>query len=229
MLVQHPPRSTDSFSLYVKSSVILGRVKTFNVRFKTKYNVCQESAVLSGEASAREDGSVFQDPRATSEFQIIDSDIREFVLNVPREFNDPVTAGPNKTVDPILYTALLLPHVYVAEVPYPWAIVDRFSRSMILLHDPHADLASPTCPSSQRMLMATRAILELVYKITATTYDLIYLDHTCAFCWFVAGTALIRFLRFKMEAGDEVEVSRITQEIAAVRYAEGLIHVASEL
>lgn len=89
---------------------------------------------------------------------------------------------------------------------------------MILLHDPHADIGSPDCLSSQRVLSATRAILELIYKLCGTAYDLIYLDHACSFCWFVAGAALIRFLKASMAASDAAEVERITQELGVVRY-----------
>lgn len=88
---------------------------------------------------------------------------------------------------------------------------------MILLHDPHADIGSPNCLSSSRILAATRSILELIYKLCGTTYDLIYLDHSCSFCWFVAGASLIRFLKAKMRIGDEAEVNRITQELGVVR------------
>ncbi|KAG8941095.1 hypothetical protein FRC04_004715 [Tulasnella sp. 424] len=63
------------------------------------------------------------------------------------------------------------------------------------------------------MLAATRAILELIYKVCGTTYDLLYMDHGCSFCWFVAGASVIRFLKVKMDAGDEDEVARLEQEL----------------
>lgn len=90
-------------------------------------------------------------------------------------------------------------------------------RSMILLHDPHADISSPNCLSASRLLTAARAILDLIYKISATTFDLVYLDHACSFCWFIAGATLIRFLRARLDAGDEAEVGRISQELEVVR------------
>ncbi len=89
---------------------------------------------------------------------------------------------------------------------------------MILLHDPHVDMSSFNCPSAPRMLSAIRSILDLIYKLCATTYDLIFLDHSCSFCWFVAGAALIRFLKVRMDAGDGEEVARMSQELGVVRY-----------
>lgn len=88
---------------------------------------------------------------------------------------------------------------------------------MILLHDPHADIGALL---SERILSATRSILELVYKLCGTAYDLIYLDHACSFCWFVAGATLIRLLKVRMRAEDTVEAERITQEIGTVRCIE---------
>lgn len=88
---------------------------------------------------------------------------------------------------------------------------------MILLHDPHAEIGSPNCPSSERVLAAARAILELMYKLCATTYDLLYLDHASTFFWFLAGVVLIQFLKAKKDAGLEDEVAAVNQELGIVR------------
>lgn len=47
---------------------------------------------------------------------------------------------------------------------------------MIQLHDPHAQFHSPNDHSAMQMLSATREILDLIYKVCGTTYDLIYMD-----------------------------------------------------
>ncbi|KIO22777.1 hypothetical protein M407DRAFT_245046 [Tulasnella calospora MUT 4182] len=116
---------------------------------------------------------------------------------MPRAYRDPV----GSTVDPVLYMAHLLPHV-----------------AMIQLHDPHAQLHSPNDYSAMQMLDATRAILDLIYKLCGTTYDLIYMDHGCSFCWFVAGAAVIRFLKVKMDAKDKEEVARLEQELGVIKF-----------
>ncbi|KAG9008534.1 hypothetical protein FRB90_008808, partial [Tulasnella sp. 427] len=241
MLITHPPLTTDSFTLYLKASVLLGKVKTFNVRFKmrytdgagptatgmgsaTKYTASQQydsyqagaanpyhhqrasppqAQYLYGAPPTSTAGSKF-DPRETTEFQVLDNLVRGFIESVPREYKDAVPVDLGVKLDPVLYTTHLLPHV-----------------AMILLHDPHATIGSPNCPSSQRILTATRAILELIYKLCGTTYDLIYLDHSCSFCWFIAGASLIRFLKAKMTARDDAEVARITQELGVVRFMLG--------
>ncbi|KAG8910589.1 hypothetical protein FRC00_007939 [Tulasnella sp. 408] len=84
---------------------------------------------------------------------------------------------------------------------------------MIQLHDPHAKVDSPNDHSAMQMLAATRAILDLIYKLSGTTYDLLYLDHSCSFGWFLAGVAIIRFLKAKIHARDEDGVMGLEQEL----------------
>jgi len=183
VLVEHPPAITDSFTLYIKACTLLGRVKNFNGRFKSKF----EGGIPEG-----------LDPRETVEFQMLDNSIMAFNMGIPKEYKEPMYNGK---LDQTLYLALVIPHV-----------------ATLLLHDPHAVPDSPNCLSSTRMLSAARSILDLVYKLTATSYDLLLLDHACSFCWFVAASALIRFLKGKIIAGDEVETSRLTAELQVIRF-----------
>ncbi|KAG8941100.1 hypothetical protein FRC04_004720 [Tulasnella sp. 424] len=83
---------------------------------------------------------------------------------------------------------------------------------MIQLHDPHAKPDSPNDHSALQMLAAIRAILDLIYRLCGTTYDLLYLDHSCSLGWFVAGAAIIRFLKAKIDAKDEDEATILEQE-----------------
>jgi len=103
--------------------------------------------------------------------------------------------------DPTLHVALVLPHVAV-----------------ILLHDPHADVDSPNCLSAERILTASRFILEQLYKLAATSFDLALLDHACSFSWFVCATTLLRFLKSKILAGDEAEIAKLSSEIQFIRF-----------
>lgn len=93
---------------------------------------------------------------------------------------------------------------------------------MIQLHDPHAQLRSPDDYSAMKMLSAAREVLDLIYKLSATSFDVLYLDHACSFGWFLAGATVTRFLTVKMDAQDQEEVSRLTQELAAIKFASGL-------
>jgi len=181
VLFVHPPAITDSFTLYVKTSILLGKVKSFNIRFRIRY----------AEAAAH------KDPRDTPEFNILDHLIKKTLENIPREHRDVFASG---RLDPILYTVHLLPYA-----------------AMILLHDPIAEIGAPNCVSANRLLMAARAIMDLMYMLSATAYDLLYLDHNASFVWFLAGVVLTRFRAYNIGAGNETEVARMTQEIEVCR------------
>ncbi|KAG8887360.1 hypothetical protein FRB98_009718 [Tulasnella sp. 332] len=185
-LSTHPPEITDSFTLYIKACIHLGKVKTFNGRFKLKY----ESAGNVG------------DPRETTEFQMLDSAIQRFKISIPKNLCEFISIDGK--VDPTLHMALLLPNV-----------------ATILLHDPHANIESPDCTSAERILTAARAILDDVYKLAATSFDLLLLDHACSLGWSICATTLMRFLRVKILAGDQAETSRLCAEIQVARFMLG--------
>ncbi|KAI0776395.1 hypothetical protein BC629DRAFT_1594898 [Irpex lacteus] len=53
---------------------------------------------------------------------------------------------------------------------------------------------NPMCPSAAKVLNAARGILESLYLISSTSYDISLLDQWCHLTWYMAGRALIRFL-----------------------------------
>lgn len=97
VLTTHISDHTDSFVLYIKSMVLLSKVKIFNLRFKAKFQCTQGGDI---------------DARDTSAFKGLDGLIASFIASFPPEFKDPV---PNSgDVDPYLYVAHLVPHVQVS-------------------------------------------------------------------------------------------------------------------
>lgn len=191
MLLTHPPLATDSWTLYIKATILISRVRSFNCR----HRIVTASAGNATSESSSERTEV--SPTESEEFRQLDQTIAAFVREMPRAYRDPV----GTTVDPLLYMAHLLPHV-----------------AMIQLHDPHAQLYSPNDYSAMQMLTATRAIMDFIYKVCGTAYDILYMDHGCSFCWFVAGAAVIRFLKVKMDVKDKDEVARLEQELGAVKF-----------
>ncbi|KAG8851250.1 hypothetical protein FRB96_009453 [Tulasnella sp. 330] len=105
VLSTHPPEITDAFTLYIKASILLGRVKTFNGRFKLKYELT----------------SGVGDPRETTEFQMLDSAIQSFKSSVPKDLCEFTRDGK---VDPTLHMALLLPNVTMILLHDPHAIIE---------------------------------------------------------------------------------------------------------
>ena len=53
-------------------------------------------------------------------------------------------------------------------------------RAIILLHDAHAHVNSPLCVSAYRILEASRAILDLIYVVRSTSYNIVLLDYFCS-------------------------------------------------
>lgn len=49
-------------------------------------------------------------------------------------------------------------------------------RAQLLLHEPHFRPDDPTDPSAVAMYKSAHSILELVYSISATSYDVSLLD-----------------------------------------------------
>ncbi|KAG8882844.1 hypothetical protein FRB97_007668 [Tulasnella sp. 331] len=222
MLVSHPRLTTDAFTLYTKACVLLGKVKTFNGRFRYRYTdgdgsgrpiVTPVSSPSSGSSpgtgspndygrSVRDVTTI--DPTGTDEFVALDELIDAFIVSIPREFRDPVGLETGMKLDPTLYMAHMLPHM-----------------AMIALHDPHANVFSARDASAEKLLKSARAILELIYKLCSTTFDLIYLDPASSTAWFVAGVTLIRFLNARTVQQDQEEIKKLTQELGVVRFMLG--------
>lgn len=99
MLFTHPPESTSPFSLLIKSVILLGKVKTFNVRFRNKYAETEYE----------------HDPRSTAEFRELNQLVSGFREGWPKEWRERADAVVSEggKVDATLYLAALLPSVYV--------------------------------------------------------------------------------------------------------------------
>ena len=91
ILTKHPESQTDTFILYVKSAILLSRVKTFNLR-STRRFYTEGTNVLSQEFDARN----------TTEFQELDAIISGFKHSFPVLYKSPVGSD---IFDPYLYTA----------------------------------------------------------------------------------------------------------------------------
>lgn len=104
LFARHDPLTTDAFTLYVKSAILLGKVKTFNIRFKSRYPTTLGPQGFYN-ASAR------QEPRATPEFLELDQLIRNYVSGIPKRFSNPIDMDQGNKVDRILYMAHLLPQL----------------------------------------------------------------------------------------------------------------------
>ena len=116
LLLLHPGDQVDSFNLYIKGTILLSRVKAYNLRFHSKrftgdpafayastYAEVWEREKDSDEAR---DGAA--DPRRTSGFIEIDHIASMFRQSFPLHLRNPIR---DASVDSHLYTACLMPHM----------------------------------------------------------------------------------------------------------------------
>ncbi|KAG8810678.1 hypothetical protein FRC17_002836, partial [Serendipita sp. 399] len=89
----------------------------------------------------------------------------------------------------------------------------------ILLHDPHADPSAPSCRSADKLLTAARAILDLVYILRATSFDITHLDPVASFAWFLAARVFVRLLRARLDGRRIAEAIALRKELEVIRLA----------
>ncbi|KAK2461839.1 hypothetical protein APHAL10511_006302 [Amanita phalloides] len=196
VLVENLEQITDPFTLYIKGSVLISRAKTFNLRYRARHyagDVAVSSDFSDQRLSAR------ADPRGSQAFLELDYIIDTFITTFPSRYRNPIV---DNIVDSHLYTACLMPHV-----------------ASIILHDPHADVQRSGCMSALKILTAARAILDLIYSVCSTSFDITLLDTFCSFCWFYAGRVLLRFLQAAQHA-------KILEQIATLQTELEFIHSA---
>jgi hypothetical protein len=115
-LLLHPEDQVDSFNMYIKGTILLSRVKAFNVRFRVKRflgdpaYICSPTYSEVWEKDSDEAHDVIDDPRRTPGFIEIDHIASMFRQSFPLYLRNPIRDG---CVDSHLYSASLMPHVYV--------------------------------------------------------------------------------------------------------------------
>ncbi|KAF8912757.1 hypothetical protein CPB84DRAFT_1670239 [Gymnopilus junonius] len=198
LLLVHPENQTDSFILYIKGTILISQVKAFNLRFRSKHFAGDPSvATVYSDDPLSSDEPV--DPRGSAAFIELDHIVSSFRASFPSHLRNPIN---DNVVDNHLYTTCLIPHV-----------------ATVVLHDPHAEVRQSGCISALKILTAARAILDLIYSVWSTSYDITLLDSFCSFCWFVAGRVLVRFLQAALDANSIDQVSTLRAEIDFVHSA----------
>ncbi|CUA67995.1 Protein EssC [Staphylococcus aureus subsp, aureus COL] [Rhizoctonia solani] len=181
LFIQHLPEYTDGFSLYIKATILISKIKSFNLRIRHKYPDAT-------------------DLREVPEFHELEQSIASFRKSFPQQYNNP-----------IIQTARGLDiHVYAAHVICQFAV--------ILLHDKHANLYSPDCQSTRKLVAAARAILSLMYAVCSTSYDITRLCPICVQCWGKSASVLIRLYKLEISRGNHEEALAIDLEIQSIRF-----------
>ncbi|KAI0931896.1 hypothetical protein AcW1_000826 [Taiwanofungus camphoratus] len=196
-LSSHPDGQVDPFILYIKSTMLLSRVKNFNLRFRSKYYAGDPSIVTQYNTTKGVDCLDPGDARQTPAFIELDELVTSFKSSFPPHLRNPIK---DNAVNPHLFAACTASHFV-----------------QILLHESHAVVGKSTCSSSCKILDAARAILDLLYNVCATSYDLSLLGLFPMICWFMAGRVLVRFLRVAIDVNSEELSSTLRVEVAFIR------------
>ncbi|KIJ21656.1 hypothetical protein PAXINDRAFT_165090 [Paxillus involutus ATCC 200175] len=192
----HPPGITDSFTLYIKTMMIISRIKSFNHRFRAMENIGDLGSTVTRMNRWNE-----PDVRSAPTFSQLEELLTSFRCSLPQEFKDPFLDG---RVDTHLYTTHLALHA-----------------SIILLHEPHSNFKTSICTSAMKILHAARGILDLLYAVWSTNYELGLLDLFCPFCWYLAGRVFGRFLKAAQDADSAQQIETLQVELEFIRTALG--------
>ncbi|KAF9532023.1 hypothetical protein CPB83DRAFT_848212 [Crepidotus variabilis] len=198
VLLVHPPAQIDPFVLFIKGTILISRVKAFNLRFRAKHFSGDPSVANAFDGISPHPSEPI-DPRGSMAFVELDEIVVSFRAKFPRNLKDPIN---NNVVDSHLYTTCLMPLV-----------------ATIVLHDPHAEVRQSGCISALKILAAARAILDLIYAVQSTSFDITLLDSFCTFAWFVSGRVLVRFLQAAIDAHSLEQMPILRAEIDYVHDA----------
>lgn len=106
ILLAHPEGQTDSFILMIKASIILSRVKNFNLRYRSRYFA--KDLEYTPTANIPIPGSNMVDPRSTPAFIEVNSLASNFRSSFPPDLRNPINGN---VVDIHLFTACTIPHM----------------------------------------------------------------------------------------------------------------------
>ena len=100
MLLIHIPSQTDSFLLFIKSTILLSHIKNFNIRFRGQF-FSLDPSLFSTPNGHHMDPMTF-DPRDTAAFRQLDHISVSFRASFPSHLRNPVQ---DEMVDAYLYAA----------------------------------------------------------------------------------------------------------------------------
>jgi hypothetical protein len=140
LLLVHPPTQTDSFTLYIKGTILMSRVKVFNHRFRARHfagdaSVASVMSTPTGthEGTVRvETAELGVDPRGSPAFIELDNYVSSFRASFPSHLRNPIVGD---VVDNHLYAACLMPLVCV-NLPTKKSVICDFDGMMMMAGPP---------------------------------------------------------------------------------------------
>ncbi|KAL8279936.1 hypothetical protein RQP46_007786 [Phenoliferia psychrophenolica] len=194
-IMSHPPHLVHCFQLYLKAVILLGRVVSFMQRAPSPVGMGPNAPDPRRNPSSQPNpGSKPVDLRTTPEFKALDADAVTFRLSVPREMQ----ASMHTSADVRMVLVFVVPHI-----------------TTILLHEPFCTLAEDDV-SLARCLLSARAVLEMVYTLLGTSFEVSLLPPFICFCWAVVGRTLVRELAIKEATGKTSGVEQLKMDVQTI-------------
>ncbi|KAF8603155.1 hypothetical protein BDV93DRAFT_173771 [Ceratobasidium sp. AG-I] len=140
-------------------------------------------------------------------FQMLDDTITAFLQNIPKDRYSTFIEGRFFSLG---VSAIALPHV-----------------ARILLHDPHCQLDKADDLSTQKCLLASRALLNLTYQLQSSSVDFKLFPPTFVFVWAISGKSLLRNYAQSLKNADYANALIYREEVrflshSAFRLGENL-------
>lgn len=192
LFMSHPPHVCGITQLYFKTIVLLGRV----ISHLQSHARRPEHTQLSGQPDWRgtTSANLSPDARLRPDFKRIDADVVTFRLSLPRELH----ALDHVHSDPRLALVHGIPH----------ALTILLHENFITLDDGDVSLA--------RCLLSARAILDVIYALWGTSFDIGLLIPFINWCWVVAGRTFVRELAINMRKGRTHEAEKSRADVGIV-------------
>ncbi|KAM0789214.1 hypothetical protein ACM66B_000059 [Microbotryomycetes sp. NB124-2] len=171
-LTSHPSHLVQTLQLYLKSVVLMGRVVTFLQRSASAIGVGPNN----GKRNLTESPFASIDPRESVLFKQLDQDLTAFRNSIPRQYQHVSLQAHS---DALISLVHAIPHA-----------------STILLHEPFVTMAEND-PSMVKCVASARAILETIFTLYSSSFELSLLVPFINFTWAVAGRTLVRELALK--------------------------------
>ncbi|BGP15479.1 hypothetical protein JCM10213v2_003458 [Rhodosporidiobolus nylandii] len=186
----NPPHLVGPVQIYVKTLVLLGRVCKFLQR--------SPEPVGSGYRSEGDEG---RDLRESSAFRALERTIQHFRLSIPRDLQHQYILQTTGRLD----TRLLLVHSLVQVM-------------VILLHEPFCATPDLTAqdPSFKKCLDAAKAIVNSVYELSGSSFEIGLLASFLNWVWAVAGRTLVRALALASRRVDLNAASHLAMDVKAL-------------
>ncbi|BGP25902.1 C6 transcription factor [Rhodotorula toruloides] len=174
--IAHPPHLVGPLQLFLKAIILLGKAVQFTQR---------APHVLRSAAEAMSLNDPIKDVRSTDAFKRIDAMIATFLASIPREYQFTHRQTPGVTPNVLTETRLCLTHA-------------MSHNAIILLHEPWVNSAGDQDESMRKCLTSANEILNTIFVIIGTSYEVSRLSPFINFCWAVAGRTFVRKLGMLM-------------------------------